>query len=219
MAETFGRDEGDTIQLTQEDINGAVDLMHAFMTGSILRGRIPIDSKHSRVMLALSISDHHKALLLNHPDAVTHLVAGLFLDPDHPMGLRAKEILGEHAKPTAVGIQQIWQHNYSEALEQLALFPAGREVLLSSQHAVAALEEVAERGMTPEAQGCAAGALVALKGFAPSQMDVVTKHVMLSYQWNSQPMIIKINEVLRRHKYNTWLVRRHESTELHLVIN
>ena len=30
------------------------------------------------------------------------------------------------------------------------------------------------------------------------------KHIMLSYQWDSQPTVIRINESLKRRGYITW---------------
>jgi hypothetical protein len=56
--------------------------------------------------------------------------------------------------------------------------------------------------MTPEAKEHAAGALISLKGFADGEdSGVVAEHVMLSYQWSNQRMIVKINDALRRRKY------------------
>ena len=31
------------------------------------------------------------------------------------------------------------------------------------------------------------------------------QHVMLSYQWNAQAMIVRINESLQRRMYRTWI--------------
>ena len=54
----------------------------------------------------------------------------------------------------------------AEALAQLALFPAGKEALLGDESAIAALEELVERGMTDETKEFARNALIGLRGFA-----------------------------------------------------
>ena len=72
----------------------------------------------------------------------------------------------------------------AEALYQLALFPAGKDALLSNPAAVAALQAVEKRGMTHEAMNHACGALSALHGFKdPSHEAAAAPHIMLSYQW------------------------------------
>lgn len=55
-----------------------------------------------------------------------------------------------------------YQRNYTETLQQLALYPAGREALLQESSMMKALEQVAGSGMTPEAREHAEGALLAL---------------------------------------------------------
>lgn len=80
-------------------------------------------------------------------------------------------------------MQALWQRNYTETLQQLALFPAGCEAILQEPVLLKALEEVAERGMTPEAREHAEGALMALsdKEMQASESEG-PKHIMLSYQ-------------------------------------
>ena len=86
-------------------------------------------------------------------------------------------------------MQAVFQRNYTETLQQLALFPAGREAILQEPLVLKALEEVAERGMTPEAREHAEGALMALsdKEMQASESEG-PKHIMLSYQVAALPL-------------------------------
>ena len=203
VADAFGRDEDDTgLQLSQSDIDSHIFLMLGHLSGEMSDGLLPLMPNWSDPPLHFCVSDRHKTLVLNNPEALTLLVHGLFVDPDHPRGDRASEILGELALPTPHEIQAVFQRQYVEALQQLTLLPVGREALLNDPRVIAALEAVAERGMTPEAKEHAAGALISLKGFADGEdSGVVAEHVMLSYQWSNQRMIVKINDALRRRKY------------------
>ena len=204
-ADVFGRDEDDdTIQLAQADLDALVRTMIVTLTGEIMGGSFPIPAFYSESLNNLCVSDHHKTLLLRNPDLIPHLLTGLFLDPDHPKGLKAQEILGPHAAPTPLEVQAVFQERYAEALAQLALFPAGKDALLADEAAVAALEELVERGMTDETKEFARNALIGLRGFAEHEA-VAAEHVMLSYEWSSQSIIVRINESLNRRGYVTWL--------------
>ena len=80
-------------------------------------------------------------------------------------------------------MQAIWQCNYAEMLQQLALFPSGRDAMQQEAAVIRALEEVAERGLTPEATKHAEGALMALSDREMHASDSgEPKHIMLSYQ-------------------------------------
>ena len=79
-----------------------------------------------------SVSDRHKLLLLKAPGIFTYLTLGLFLDPEQPGGQN-----GLH--PVPVEVQSVWQRNVTETLQQLALFPSGREALLAEPSVVEAL--------------------------------------------------------------------------------
>jgi hypothetical protein len=105
----------------------------------------------------------------------------------------------------------MWQQANAEALAQLALFAPSREVLLKNPHAIAALEAVAERGLTPEAQAHARGALHALRGFEQNgaarpggREEGAAGHVMVSYQWDVQAIVEKIVRSLQRRGYQVW---------------
>ena len=208
-AEAFGRDEDSTtMQLSQDDIDALVRIFQSHFSGEFFGAVMPIEPFWSEPLLHLSVSDHHKPLILANPDAIPLLISALFLDPDHPRGLRAKEILHEQALPTPLEVQAVYQRNWTEVLEQLALFGPGKEALLGNDSVVPALEAVVELGMTEEAKEHARGALLALRGVAEHEA-VVPNHVMLSYCWEDQSTIVRINESLKRRRYSTWLdVRR-----------
>lgn len=179
-AEVFGRDEGDTMELRQAHVDDLVKCMTEHMTGGTTGGVQPLIGWWSTCMLNLCVSDYHKTLLLHNQEMVPHLLSGLFLDPDHPRGLKTREILGPQSVPTPLEVQGIFQQNYAEALAQLALFPAGKDVLLEHESAIAALEQLVESGMSAEAKEFARGALISLRGFAEHE-KAVAEHVMLSY--------------------------------------
>ena len=116
--------------------------------------------------------------------------------------------MGNNAKaPTPEATQEVWQRNYTEALEQLALFEPGQIALAQDAQVMEALHAVAERGMCEEARESARGALLALSDEQPDRPDegADRQHVMLSYQWNAQAMIVRINESLQRRMYRTWI--------------
>ena len=80
-------------------------------------------------------------------------------------------------------MQAIWQRNFSEMLQQLALFPSGRDVMQREPTVLKALQQVKEQGLTVEARRHAEGALAALNDREMHVSDnSKPKHIMLSYQ-------------------------------------
>ena len=76
----------------------------------------------------------------------------------------------------------------AEAIEQLAVYPLGREALLQDPTVLDALREVADKGWTDEAREHAAGALMALSDHQPDAeraVDLDQRHVMMSCESNS----------------------------------
>ena len=60
--------------------------------------------------------------------------------------------------------------------------------------------------MSKEARESARGALFVLCDEQGRPDEVADRqHVMLSYQWNAQAMIVRINESLQRRMYRTWI--------------
>ena len=71
----------------------------------------------------------------------------------------------------------------AEAIEQLAVYPPGREALLQEPSVMDALREVVDKGWTDEAKEYAAGALMALSDHQPDAehaVDPGQRHVMMS---------------------------------------
>eukprot|EP01045_Picozoa_sp_COSAG04_P004170 COSAG04_NODE_177_length_21403_cov_37.154807_11_plen_615_part_00 len=198
-ASMFGRDEeGGVCKLCQQDVDlviaaqiAVVDGRHPltlqprWSEGVLDIRQVPALSDPFRIKYRIlnvglgpscSVSDHNKPLLLKAPSFFKFLVLGLFTDPEHPRGQNG-------TNPVPGEMQAIWQRNFAEILQQLALFPAGSEALLQEAAVLKALEEVAERGMSAEAREHAAGALMALsdKEIHASESGG-PKHIMLSYQ-------------------------------------
>ena len=147
----WGKDEGGGLTFTQSDVDKVVqngDLRGPFyeMLG------FPMMPDHGRAILHLTVSDANKNLLLNVDGLLRVLVDALLLDPEHP----------QRAHPTFEANSVPVQRDFTEALQQLAVFPAGREALLAEPSAAEALQHVAEHGWSEEAQECAQGALSAL---------------------------------------------------------
>lgn len=81
---------------------------------------------------------------------------------------------------------------------------------------IPALQAVAEVGLTAEAREHAERALLAL---SDTKLEMVADgeqmHVVLSYQWNVQACVLRINESLIRRGYQTWFdVRAHTQRNL-----
>ena len=70
---------------------------------------------------------------------------------------------------------------------------------------IPALRAVAEAGMSAEARQLAGAALLAL---SDKKLEMVAaggqKHVMLSYQWDRQSTVMRINESLITRGFVTW---------------
>jgi hypothetical protein len=88
--------------------------------------------------------------------------------------------------------------DFAEAIAQLAMFPPGREALLLDPTVAEALRQVAAEGWTAEAQAFAESALLALSDRQPdagqAQPDHarLSQHIMVSYQWDVQPIIRRV---------------------------
>ena len=139
---------------------------------------------------------------MNNPNTFHLLQLGLF-SPADPPNLRAENA----ADPE--GAHATCQCICAEALQQLALFDPGRDALQQDHSIVASLEGVVDQGMTEEAKEHARGALIALRGVAEhdgASPNMEPNHIMLSYNWGDQPVIVRVNESLKRRKYMTWLV-------------
>eukprot|EP01052_Picozoa_sp_SAG31_P008662 SAG31_NODE_441_length_15661_cov_17.905423_5_plen_157_part_00 len=125
------------------------------------------------------MSDRHKLLLLESPGVFELLTLGMFTNAEnHPMGTHA----APPQSPTPIEMQAICQKHYTEAVYQLALFPAGRKAIQQHAALISSLDEVAAHGLTPEAKDHATGALAAIVEKEMSGGGGRGGHIMLSYQ-------------------------------------
>ena len=145
--------------------------------------------------LELCVSDENKPLLLANPDFIPYLVDALLLDPDHPRAGMKEDL-------------RIWcQTHHAECLAQLAMYEPAREALRQDPSVTPALEEVADTGLSAEARQFAQAALLALSDkemHAGGMHAAGEKHIMLSYQWDKQATMKRINESLISRGFRTW---------------
>ena len=96
------------------------------------------------------------------------------------------------------------QEHHAECLAQLAVFEAAREPLRHDPSVIPALQVVAEAGLSAEARQYAQAALLAL---SDKEMHVHVdgqQHIMLSYQWDKQATLQRMNDSLIGRGYVTW---------------
>ena len=97
------------------------------------------------------------------------------------------------------------QEHHTECLAQLAVFAPAREALRQDPSVISALEAVAEVGLSAQARDFAQAALLALSDKELQALsDGEQMHIMLSYQWDVQKTIQRINESLIARGYVTW---------------
>lgn len=221
-AELFGREEAaadwtertSSVQFRQRDVDGLISRRFSELNGTAAHGMgAHLQSFWSLPVLALCVSDTNKSLLIKCKDLVPMLLSGLFLEADHPRGLKAVP----PAAPTHEYVQLVFQRNFTEALQQLALWePAGRVLLLQTSAVMSALETVAARGMTEEARVAATGTLTALRGGdgrAPAYGSgsgsgysaPLSSHIYISYQHDDQNVISRLHQSLVSRGYSVWL--------------
>jgi hypothetical protein len=145
--------------------------------------------------LEMLVSDAHKPLVLACDGVVDALVAGLLLD--HQSHRRSLAHAGQ--------VQECCAHS----LYQLAVSSVGLEVLRRRAGLKAGLEELEREGLTAAAQKYASGALFALAGDQQTtrkkQGSGSSKWVMLSYNWDHQPIVKRIAAALKARGYSVWI--------------
>jgi hypothetical protein len=161
----FGREEADDLALeaadgagmsfSQQDIDEAVSLCQDILDGTM---PIPLQPAYCDALVNLTVSDTNKLLLTNSPQLIPAILLGLFIDEDHPRGEHATHPALATEKP----IREIYQRKYAEAIGQLALSAPGHALLQDSE-IKAALQQVAQSGLTDEAKLHAKTAQLVLK--------------------------------------------------------
>jgi hypothetical protein len=132
------------------------------------------------------------------------LIDGLLLDPNHPRKSCAAGTDWEAVKAPV-------QNDFAAAMLQVAVSPAGRSALREAGRAVLdAVQEVADKGWSEEARRSARGTLAALAdeiGTEEAMMSSTSavEHIMLSYNWDHQLVIKRINTSLQSRGYAVWI--------------
>ena len=194
-ANLFGKDEGNAFNFVQTDVDDIVEneteMLRPTSWGKIWQ----LSLNQCRGLLNLCISDAAKPLLLNNTAFLPLLILGLMLDGDHPR------------QDTADEIKTKIQRDYAECIQQLSLFPPALSVLRADARIIKALDVLVDTALSEGAKDCARGALIQLcpertKHLAPSTEQA--KHIMISYQWDSQKTIARIVAELQARGFLVW---------------
>eukprot|EP01052_Picozoa_sp_SAG31_P034081 SAG31_NODE_3930_length_3742_cov_2.584408_2_plen_1021_part_01 len=154
-----------------------------------------------RVANAL-VADTNKPFVIEAAGALDALVEGLLLDSSNPR--RDQERAGD--------LQLVC----AEALQQLALSAVGEAALKANSRAMSALQEMKTAGLTPAARQCAVGALFKLEGSKKPTIPALAsgantagmdsgKHLMVSYNWDHQAVVLRVVAALKGRGYSLWV--------------
>ena len=134
------------------------------------------------------------------------------LEPSHPRNLQDSPL-----PPTDPATKARIQCDYAECLAQVSLFGPGRVALLRDATAMKSLEQLSTEGMTAEAQQHASTALLALgavtsvrkqpihEGGGGDASKLPPPHVMVSYNWDHQDVILRVVASLQGRGYLVWV--------------
>eukprot|EP01048_Picozoa_sp_COSAG05_P004418 COSAG05_NODE_237_length_13170_cov_25.700558_5_plen_1165_part_00 len=203
----IGRNEGG-LTLSREAVDSVLRDFQSFFVPNTRRGRYAPNRALTvaKSIVSMVISDANKAFVVEHSGAIDTLVDGLLLDESNP---RRTEKGGDELQATC-----------ALALQNLALSDVGKMALQAYAGAMEGLRRVAAAdgsvGMSVQARQYASGALFELdestrraqrsgasapQGAAP----VVVEHVMLSYNWDHQSVIKRVNSALQSRGYTVWI--------------
>ena len=132
--------------------------------GSILA----LATNRCRGLLSLCISDTAKQMLLSTAGFISLLIDGLLLDPEHPR------------KDTNDAVKTAVQRDFAECIQQIVLFPAGREALTVNETLMQALLTLKDKAWSEEAKVCAEGAIMALIPPEHHEVGLEARHIMMS---------------------------------------
>lgn len=182
-----------------------------------IKGAVYIHMERSRYVAAeadvvniMTIADANKSLILQHSTVIHDLVSGLLLEESNPRrGQEQSDKLQEACAAT---------------LQTLALSDVGKRTLCSRHDVLQALHRLLDGGLTESCQRYASGALFELdEKFRQSTKATVEvarrwlctskisrdigagRHVMLSYNWDHQDVIKRINTALQARGYGVWI--------------
>ena len=200
-ANLFGKDEENSFGITQEEINGFIDWDTQVMACNSWGGIVSPGYNQGRPLLQLCISDRNKEMLIGCPGFIPHVLSSLMLDPGHAR------------QGTPQAIKEQVQGHYAECLQQISLFPAGRQALKANSAVVQTLDVLAVKGWTDAAKQSASATLFET---SPERMNrkVMEQpasngtepdgHVFISYQWDVQEIIKRLVHTLEQRKYVVW---------------
>jgi hypothetical protein len=153
-ANLFGRDEENSFSFSQKELDTVLVCCQERLCPTSWGHIWPCNARSNRVMLSLCISDAHKQQLLNNPQFLPHLVAGLLFD------VQTASVM---ARPDFDGVKGAVQLLYAECLQQLSLFEPAQRAMRVVPSVMDALRQLVTSGWTTEAKVCAHRALLALE--------------------------------------------------------
>eukprot|EP01047_Picozoa_sp_COSAG01_P022601 COSAG01_NODE_1347_length_10632_cov_29.175370_3_plen_2601_part_00 len=211
----IGRNEGG-LTLTHETVDTVLNVVHMYWDTTSTHWRVksaakaPVTKLIGKIqpVVDMVIADANKPFVLEHPTAIDDLVKGLLVDHSSPR--RTQDGAGQLQEVCAL------------ALQNLALSDVGKGPLRSHSSVIVSLRAVAsaEGGMSEKARQYASGALfeldevarqkakeaaAAAKAAAQSDGGEAAEHVMLSYNWDHQDVIKRINTSLKGRGYAVWI--------------
>lgn len=208
-AKLFGHDEGGgDFNFLQVDLQHVCSMLLEIIKPKVYGMAWEMLASLGAGVAALCRSDENKTKLLRSPLFLDLLLEGLLLDPE---GFRRQNGTPEKVLCAV-------QRDFCECLMQLAVWEPGRQVLAQAcQRDIfePALCTVVQSGWSKEAQQLASNALIALEysgsigSIDGDDSDMVRQqskqHVMLSYNWEHQGTVKRINMSLQKRGYPTWI--------------
>ena len=126
-------------------------------------------------------ADANKKLLLQTSEPIKLIMEALLLDPEH--------VRNQGDLDQSLEVKGAIQCDAAESLMQLALFPAGRDMLLQQDASVLdVLRMLVDKALTEEARQYAEGALMALlppEAVVHHEIDMDALHVFMSCKFTS----------------------------------
>jgi hypothetical protein len=205
-----GRNEGGKT-LGADAINAVLQTASEFFEPSSLRFTYTASSilpYVQPVLRTMAVSDANKLHMLRYSGMVDLLINAFLLGDNNP----------RRGQPKAELVQEL----SASVMLELALFGPGAKALRAHAGAIDALRELVDCGMTKESRECAASALFEVdeeqraksRKATPVDRDVSDDsmraakpppHVMASYNWDHQDVILRVVGSLQSRGYLVWV--------------
>ncbi len=200
----MGRNEESGFRLTRAAVLMVVERhVEYWREDETWKSQAPLDKllRNVSVLKTMSMSDANKRYMLEHDELIDSLISGLLQEStinNKVQRRRATQPGADHMRETCASV-----------LQDLALTSRGSEMLRENARALAALRDLVQHG-TPLLQQCARVVLFEVGGrvstrSGDSAEDVKQKHLMISYNWKHQDVVIRVMEALRARGYNVWV--------------